>query len=159
MSVAIGIPQPEDPSPPTFSAAYSAGRLRAAQEPRRRVQRRRYRHSPNRCHDGQGRLFRTGKLAHQDGPLNLQPYHKEEHGHERVVDPEVQWFVQCVVCESDLEMRVPQFMIAVGPRRIGPNQRHDGAGQQHNSRRRLLGGKPLERAHNMVDVWLFRTKV
>ena len=75
----------------------------------------------------------------------LESDHEEEHGHEPVVDPEVQRAHEGPVADLEADRRVPQRVVGVGPRRVGPAERDRCDDDEHDAAGGLDGEEPLQR--------------
>ena len=95
MSVAIGMPQPARPAPPSVE---------------RDVDDRRHDHAADRRDDRQHRLARLGQLADDDLALDLEPDDEEEERHQPVVDPVLERLRERPVPDLDTDLDVEQLL-------------------------------------------------
>jgi hypothetical protein len=72
-----------------------------------------------------------------DLALDFQSDDQEEDRHQELVHPEVERLVDRPAPEADGEARVPQVVVGVAPRRVGPGQRHGCGGEQEQAARGL----------------------
>ncbi len=61
--------------------------------------------------------------------LDLHPDQEEEDRHERIVDPGVNWQLQ----PPQSQLQIPDVVIRLMPRRVGPHQRCNRRQQQHDA--------------------------
>ena len=113
-----GMPRPSSASTPTAKAMSVAAPTAQPSRPRQlAVQRQEHqRRNDDAAHGRRQRQRRLPQAAQRpftDLAADLHADDQEEHGHQRVVDPEVQRPLDHVAADPDHQRRMPQFVIAV----------------------------------------------
>ena len=80
------------------------------------------------------------QLALDELALDLEPDDEEEQRHQPVVDPLAQRQVERATSDAHVEVCGPQVDVARLPRRVGPDQRDDGRGDEDDTARRSRCG-------------------
>ena len=101
-------------------------------------------HAPERRRRGNRQPPTFAQLAEVELALGLEPDDQEEQRHQPLVDPVAQVERDAVAADRHRQLRGPQRFIGVRPRRVGPDEREHGAGQQHA---RAAGLRAEEVAH------------
>ena len=81
--------------------------------------RRGQRHAPERGAHDRADAVQVAELSYQHLALELEPEQKEEHRHEALGNPIMQWHAQGIGADTDAELRVDNVEIHLLPRRIG----------------------------------------
>jgi hypothetical protein len=84
----------------------------------------------------------VAQLAPGELALDLQPDDEEEQRHQAVVDP----VLQVLVNPGDVHVGGPEREVGVTRGRVGPDDGHDGGGEQHDAARRLVMEELRQRA-------------
>jgi hypothetical protein len=134
MSVAMGMPQPRPPSPPTLrSRKIPAGTTTPPTAARTGRQ------------DRQAGPSGVAQLPGDQFALDLQADHEEEQGHEAVVDPVLEVLGDRQRAGSDGQLHAPQALVAGGEGAVGPPERDHRGGQEEQAAGRLGVQEVLDR--------------
>ena len=113
-------------------------------------------HPPNRGDNGERRTARRGQLASHQLSLDLQANDEEEHRHQRVVDPEMEGFLDEESADAEPHLGGPEALVAALPRRVCPDHRGNRARHEHNAPGGLFLGESLERTYHPLNGRLLR---
>ncbi len=97
------------------------------------------------CTDWKNGLPRRGELAHDDLALDLETDDEEEDRHQAVVDPVAERHLERALAPGHSNVGVDELEVSVGPWRVGPDQRQNGARQQNDAARNFRMEKSLKR--------------
>ena len=93
----------------------------------------------------------VGELAHHQLALDLEPDDEEEEHHEAVVDPVLEVQRQLRTPEAERELGVPEGLVGLRPRRVGPDDGGDGGEEQQRGAARLVRGEGPQRGGHLRE--------
>ena len=121
------------------SHRYAPPARRVASGIKREIYKGRHYHAEHGRTDRQYGVAHVGKLAANKLALKFQTYHKEEHGHQSVVNPVVKTVIKIVVAvEHKAELMFKEMKIAVAPRRVCQQKGNNNTDAEHYSARLFL---------------------
>ena len=106
----------------------------------REIDRDRDRHAAERRQHGDGQSAPLAELPLVELPLGLEADDEEVEGHQALVDPLAQVVGDARAAEPDRQLRRPDRLVGVRPRRVRPHERRD----RRREQRRRAGGLGVE---------------
>ena len=117
----------------------------------RGIQQRGDHHAAQRPGDRERGPLEGGELAGQHLALDLESHQEEEHRHQAVVDQVVQRRMHRQRPDGQRELRLPEVLVGVRPRGVGPRQRHHDARQEDEAAGGLGLHEALKRREYALD--------
>ena len=99
----------------------------------------------------QHRLLEPGQFASCHLPLDLKPDDEEEERHQAIVYPAVQVIFDVEDAGIDGELSGEEVEVGLVPRRVRPDQRHDGGKEQRDATDDLCVDEPLGGQHELPE--------
>ena len=101
------------------------------------VQRGGHHHAAHGGEDRQGGHPPVAQVADHELALDLERDHQEEQRHQAVVDEVTQVHLDAERAHAHVDVVVPEGLVALVPRRVGPRERHQGGGDEDEPARGL----------------------
>jgi hypothetical protein len=117
----------------------------------REEQHRRQHHPADGRNRGQRGPAGVAKLADDQLAFDLQAHHEEEHRHQAVVDPVLKVFADLQAAGADRQGGMPQVVVGIRKRAVGPHQRDHRGAEQHQPTARLGLEELAQRAQDASD--------